>query len=182
MRVLSSGPHEASTSPRHRGRVLANPVWRVVLGLLVVLPMVAYVAGTLAGPGAPEPTPRDPVVLRDAPVAQEEQEPRRDRERRRPRPGDQDARGDDRDDDPDDGGGSDDGDDDGDDDVTDDRVDDNGVRVVVPEPTRVDGGGTSGPSGPTPTGGGTRDDDTRDGPDDDDEVDDDGDDDERDDD
>jgi hypothetical protein len=39
---------------------------RVLLVVALVVPPVAYLAGSLAGPGGPEPADRGPVILRDA--------------------------------------------------------------------------------------------------------------------
>lgn len=43
-------------------------VTRVLLLLAVVVPVTAYVAGSLASPGAPAPGDHSPVILRDAPT------------------------------------------------------------------------------------------------------------------
>lgn len=43
-------------------------VTRVLLLLAVVVPVTAYVAGSLASPGAPAPADHSPVILRDAPT------------------------------------------------------------------------------------------------------------------
>ena len=40
-------------------------VWKVLLGLAVVLPLGAYVAGSLAASAADDPAPRTPIELRD---------------------------------------------------------------------------------------------------------------------
>jgi hypothetical protein len=42
-------------------------VTRVLLLLAVVVPVTAYVAGSLTAPGAPTPADHSPVILRDAP-------------------------------------------------------------------------------------------------------------------
>ena len=39
--------------------------WKVLIGLVVALPTLAYVAGTLAATGD-EPAPREPVVLEES--------------------------------------------------------------------------------------------------------------------
>ena len=46
------------------------PMGRVtkVLLLLAVVPVTAYVAGSLASPGAPAPADHSPVILRDSPT------------------------------------------------------------------------------------------------------------------
>lgn len=43
-------------------------VTRVLLLLAVVVPVTAYVAGSLASPGSPAPADHSPVILRDAPT------------------------------------------------------------------------------------------------------------------
>lgn len=43
-------------------------VTKVLLLLAVVVPVTAYVAGSLAAPGSPPPADHGPVILRDAPV------------------------------------------------------------------------------------------------------------------
>jgi hypothetical protein len=40
-------------------------LWKVLIGLAVVLPTMAYVAGTLAATGD-QPAPRDPVVIEES--------------------------------------------------------------------------------------------------------------------
>ena len=42
-------------------------VTKVLLLLAVVVPVTAYVAGSLASPGSPPPADHSPVILRDAP-------------------------------------------------------------------------------------------------------------------
>jgi hypothetical protein len=44
-----------------------GPVTKVLLLLAVVVPVTAYVAGSLVSPGAPPPADHSPVILRDAP-------------------------------------------------------------------------------------------------------------------
>ena len=39
--------------------------WKVLIGLVVALPTLAYVAGTLAATGS-EPAPREPIVLEES--------------------------------------------------------------------------------------------------------------------
>jgi hypothetical protein len=95
-------------------------VWKVVLPLALVLPMLAYVAGSLAASRSDGPTPRETVVIRDAPSTPSRDLPGSGREQREHRSHqDDDARG-------------------GTDDDHDDDVDDNGVRVVTPRPTPLD--------------------------------------------
>ena len=43
-------------------------VTKVLLLLAVVVPVTAYVTGSLASPGAPAPADHSPVILRDAPT------------------------------------------------------------------------------------------------------------------
>src|SRR3954470_1976167 len=43
-----------------------NRVWKVLLGLALVVPMGSYVAGSLAASATDEPTPRHTIVIRDA--------------------------------------------------------------------------------------------------------------------
>ena len=40
--------------------------WNIMIGLMVTLPVGAYVAGNLAGATADQPAPHDPIVIRDA--------------------------------------------------------------------------------------------------------------------
>jgi hypothetical protein len=47
-------------------------VTRALLLLAVVLPVTAYVAGSLASPDAPPPADHSPVILRDAPTGEAE--------------------------------------------------------------------------------------------------------------
>ena len=47
-------------------------VTRVLLLLAVVVPVTAYVAGSLASPGSPAPPDHSPVILRDAPDVADE--------------------------------------------------------------------------------------------------------------
>lgn len=44
-----------------------GPLPKVLLLLALVVPVTAYVAGSLASPGAPPPADHSPVILRDAP-------------------------------------------------------------------------------------------------------------------
>jgi hypothetical protein len=45
-----------------------GPLPKVLLLLALVVPVTAYVAGSLASPGAPPPADHSPVILRDAPA------------------------------------------------------------------------------------------------------------------
>jgi hypothetical protein len=51
-------------------------VTRMLLLLAVVVPVTAYVAGSLASPGAPAPADHSPVILRDAPAGTPTTDPR----------------------------------------------------------------------------------------------------------
>ncbi len=42
-------------------------VWKVLLALVLVLPMAAFVAGSLVASAADEPAPRDPIVITEQP-------------------------------------------------------------------------------------------------------------------
>lgn len=100
---------------------------KYLIGLALALPMGAYVAGSLMASAADDPVNRDPVQIQDAPS-----DSSRDDDGRTPRPSDGPTRtprppGDANDDAVPDGD-------------TDDDDDDNGVRVVTPQPTRLDGG------------------------------------------
>lgn len=95
---------------------------KYLIGLALALPMGAYVAGSLMASAADDPVNRDPVRIQDGPS----QTPRpADEPTRKPPGAPDDEPGEDRE---------------GGDDDSDDDVDDNGVRVVTPQPTRVDGG------------------------------------------
>jgi hypothetical protein len=103
---------------------VVSTLWKVLVGLAVALPMVAYVAGSFLATGATEPPRRDPIVIRDAPAQVVEQPPVLT-----PRPSTRP--------DPDDAEGDDGDGDDGDDDTT-PGADDDEIRIVTPQPTRVD--------------------------------------------
>jgi hypothetical protein len=112
--------------------------WKLLLlPLVVLLPLVAYVAGTLSiGPEGP--TRPEPVILRDAdPVgngATGEPRPRREKgtDHRRDQTA---ARGDDEE------SGDNGGDHGEDDDHGDETEDEDGPEVVLPPPTRIDDDG-----------------------------------------
>lgn len=118
-----------------------TPWARYLIGLALALPMGAYVAGSLMASAADDPVNRDPVRIQDVPSESSRDgdgratRPSDEPTRKPPRPAeatDDDVRDHDR-------GGR--GDDDVPDDDTDDNnVDDNGVRVVTPQPTRLDDG------------------------------------------
>lgn len=126
-----------------------SPVWKFVLPLAVVLPLAAFVVGSLTSAADDEPPPRQPIVLHEngsqTPGSNRPRLPRDDRPNRQtegpvvtPSPfegNDEDNDGDDDGDDDNPGGGDgsgiDDGDDgaggdDGGDDAGDDRGDDGG--------------------------------------------------------
>lgn len=103
-----------------------SPVSKVLLLLALVVPMAAYVAGSLTAPDAPEPADRSPVILRDADVSPATSTPSPTRSPST-RPSDRKA-GDDDDDDDSSGRGSD--DDSG-------RGQQEEARVVNPLPTPV---------------------------------------------
>jgi len=86
-----------------------STLWKVAIGLALVLPMLAYVAGSLVASGSTDLPRHEPVVIRDAPLQPTSTPPTLT-----PRP----------DPDPDD--------------EDDDDTDDDDVVVVTPKPTRVD--------------------------------------------
>ncbi len=88
--------------------------WKSVVGLAVALPMAAYVAGSLLGAQAGDPSPRETIVIQEAPASTS---PRPDV--RTPKSPGADADKINREDD----------------------VDDNGVQVVTPQPARIDDDG-----------------------------------------
>ncbi len=62
--------------------------WKIMIGLMVTLPVGAYVAGNLAGATADGPAPHDPIVIRDArttPLPDPSQPARRPHDSGRPR-------------------------------------------------------------------------------------------------
>lgn len=61
MRTFSSASHLVPTHGRHTE--LVNTLLKVLLGLLLVLPLGAYITGTLVASQADVPTHRDPVVV-----------------------------------------------------------------------------------------------------------------------
>lgn len=117
MRGLSCPSHRPPTSAADHGvmRTWVKPL----LLVLVTLPIVGYVAGTL-GAAPTEPVPRSPVILRDAdpPVPPEPMVPRRQEPKPPPPPGPDTDHADTDDDDAD--------------------ADDDEARVVKPSPVRVD--------------------------------------------
>ena len=107
--------------------------WRVFVGLAIVLPIAAYVVGSLTVSAADDPAPPAPVRIADpteTPALPDERTTRAN----------------------------------DDDDARDDDADDNEVRVVTPQPTRVDGDdGDDRPEGDDDdSGGGDSDDDSDD--------------------
>jgi hypothetical protein len=63
MRGLSSASHAPSTIRAEAGAM--NRPTRVLILLAFIVPVAAYVAGSLSGSPAPPPTDRGPVILRD---------------------------------------------------------------------------------------------------------------------
>lgn len=119
---------------------------KYVIGLALALPMGGYVAGSLMASASEDPGNRDPVRISDQPSP-----PRTDDDRGRPKRSEGPAKPPPKEPAkappvPDDDADDDDSDDD-------DDVDDNGVRVVTPQPTRLDdgddddGGGGAGDDG-----------------------------------
>jgi len=101
-----------------------STVWKVIVGLLLTLPMAAYITGTLIASRADMPTERSPIVISDSPSSKSEPS-------KKPRP-----RGDaspDRTDPPQPPPIDSDDDDDGSD-GSDGNSDDNEVEVVRPTP------------------------------------------------
>ena len=100
-----------------------STVWKVIVALALVLPIGAFVAGSLVSSSADEPADRDPVILRETPQeTSSKPEPVRKQEKQQereepvviaPEPA---STTDADDDDGDDGDDDDEGDDDGDDD------------------------------------------------------------------
>jgi hypothetical protein len=111
-------------------------LWKVLIGLAIALPMAAYVAGSFAASSVDDPVRREPVHIsdvRESPAPEKSTkgaDPSVPSERRTPVNRDED-----------------------------DDADDNDVRVVTPQPTRVNG--VDGDDGPE-----RDDDDSRDGGDD----------------
>ena len=123
-----------------------GPVTKLLLVLALVVPIGAYVAGSLAATGRDEPADRGPVILRDAPTTPPSETAGPSRNRDGANREGQDDR-----DDRDDRDGR-----DGGDDRNDDRDDD--ARVVKPQPTPVgeddgdgDGDDDDGPDDDTET-------------------------------
>ena len=119
---------------------------KYLAGLALALPMGAYVAGSLMASASDEPGNREPVRISDQPSAPRTTEGPRDAERstgpgRTPAQPEHDAHHDDT--------------------GEDDDVDDNGVRVVTPQPTRLDDGDDDGEDG-VGDGDGDDDDDSED--------------------
>jgi hypothetical protein len=87
MRDLSSWSHRASIDPGHSGGVSGWVKTLVVLALVV--PMTAYVAGSLVSSRSYDPSDRAPVIIQDAPTPASSPDPTRAperREKRRPSP------------------------------------------------------------------------------------------------
>src|SRR6478609_4007623 len=63
MRVLSSRSHRCPTIGEDGGHM--KTVWKVLLGLALVVPMGAYVVGSLAASAADEPAPRQIIQIQE---------------------------------------------------------------------------------------------------------------------
>ncbi len=63
MRELSSSSHACSTYAVHRGDV--NPLAKALIALALVVPLVTYVAGTLASTGSSVPEQQGTVYVND---------------------------------------------------------------------------------------------------------------------
>lgn len=125
MRTFSSASHLAPTQERHTCRV--SIFLKVAIGLLLTLPLGAYIAGTLVASQASMPDERAPIVVESTPsssttTATPSRTPRPSPSRTTPTPDDR--RSDD--------GRHDDSDDSGHDDDSDD------VKVVRPSPREVE--------------------------------------------
>ena len=88
--------------------------WKVLIGLAIALPMAAYVAGSFAASAPDDPVQRDPVHISDVRESPEVEGPTGGKKAASPSSRRTPVNGDD------------------------DDEDDNGVRVVIPKPTRVD--------------------------------------------
>jgi len=63
MRVLSSGSHPRPTIGEDGGAM--KTIWKVLLGVAVVAPMLAYVVGSLAASATEQPPPRETIQIRE---------------------------------------------------------------------------------------------------------------------
>jgi hypothetical protein len=107
-----------------------STMWKVLLGLVLALPLAAFVAGAVLASSTDEPAPRETIVIQDAPSRPDDDGPRSGpgRSDDESRPGQHPS-----------GSGDDDSDDS-------DDSDDDEVEVVRPEPDTVDDD-HSGPGG-----------------------------------
>lgn len=69
MRELSSSSHARSTNAAHRGGM--TPLAKALIALALVVPLVAYVAGTLASTGSSVPEQQGTVYVNDVEPASE---------------------------------------------------------------------------------------------------------------
>jgi uncharacterized membrane protein YgcG len=63
MRVLSSTSHGGPTIREDGGDM--SSLWKVLLGLALVVPLGAYVAGSLAASASEDPAPRHTIVIEE---------------------------------------------------------------------------------------------------------------------
>jgi hypothetical protein len=63
MRVLSSRSHRCPTIGEDGADM--KTMWKVLLGLVLVVPMGAYVVGSLAASAADDPAPRQTIEIRE---------------------------------------------------------------------------------------------------------------------
>jgi hypothetical protein len=63
MRVLSSGSHPHPTIGEDGATM--KTLWKALLALALLVPMGAYVAGSLVASAADDPAPRSPIVIKD---------------------------------------------------------------------------------------------------------------------
>lgn len=129
-----------------------STIWKIVIGLVLTLPIAAYVVGSLVASTAELPDQREPVNIQNVSPSPATDPHSPSRAPGDPRPSGSNAAP---------------GDDKTGDDVD---VDDNGVQIVNPEPTRVDddadGRGDDGGGDDEDDGGDDDDDDKDDGSDD----------------
>src|SRR6478735_11421110 len=63
MRVLSSRSHRCPTIGEDGG--VMKTVWKILLGLALVVPVGAYVVGSLAASAADDPAPRQTIQIQE---------------------------------------------------------------------------------------------------------------------
>ncbi|QWF20617.1 hypothetical protein KM427_16735 [Nocardioides sp. LMS-CY] len=63
VRVLSSGSHRLPTIGENDDAM--KPVWKILIALAVVVPMGAYVAGSLAASASNDPRPRETIQIQE---------------------------------------------------------------------------------------------------------------------